>query len=116
MTVHTQIWSECTQCGWSQGIDIHVISASIDSPDPAAMPTLTVEAYFGDGVKRVSQVASLVHRHVCPKSHDECLPPSRALGSTTDKSGCRHGSLDCPAARIPAVYEASTPIIKLTHS
>lgn len=105
MTVHTQIWSECTLCGWSQGIDIHVISASIDSPDPAALPTLTVEAYFGDQLSKVSKVATLVHRHVCPKSHDECHHPSRG--------GCQHGSTDCPAARIPAVYEASTPVLNI---
>jgi hypothetical protein len=106
VTVHTQIWSECTQCGWSQGIDIQIISASIDAPDPAALATLNIEAYFGDRVLHLSKVATLVHRHVCPKSHDECRVPR--------EGGCQHGSTDCPAARIPALYEASTPVLNIT--
>jgi hypothetical protein len=107
MTVHTQIWSECGQCGWSQGIDIQIISASIDAPDPAALATLNVEAYFGDRNLNLGKVATLVHRHVCPKGHDECHIPSRG--------GCQHGAKDCPAAKVPALYEASSPVLSITN-
>lgn len=94
MTVHTQIWRECGQCGWSQGIDIHIVGANLEY-EPNHLPRIQIEAYLGNNAK-VGAVSSPATNHVCAKSHNECMPPTHG--------GCQHGSLDCPSRNI-TVYD-----------
>jgi hypothetical protein len=57
----TQIWRECTKCGWTTGLPIGVMDARVEF-EVGQVPTLTITAM----VDQTPDIG-LFRPHTCPK-------------------------------------------------